>query len=68
MRLGSYHAKLKDNLIKKFTNQRLLKKDIDIDMRLIFIKRNLRKRLIFSGISPDNKLPEIIELKIILGL
>ena len=24
--------------------------------------------MIFSGISPDGKLPEIIELKIILGL
>ena len=40
-------------------------KDIDIDMKLtLAIKINLEKKgLIFSGLSPDKKLPEIIELK-----
>ena len=30
---------------------------------IIILKINLKKGLIFSGMSPDNKLPEIIELK-----
>ena len=39
-------------------------KDIVIDMKLILIlKKDFEnKGMIFSGLSPDNKLPEIIEL------
>ena len=34
MRLGLYEAELKNNsLIKKYINQKVLKRDIDIDMR-----------------------------------
>ncbi|MDC3061344.1 CTP synthase [Candidatus Pelagibacter sp.] len=66
MRLGSYHAKLKDNsLIKKIYKSKTIKErhrhryEVNISYKEKFEK----KGLIFSGISPDNKLPEIIELK-----
>ena len=39
-------------------------KDTDTGMKLtLILERNLKKGMIFSGLSPDNKLPEIIELK-----
>jgi CTP synthase len=66
MRLGSYQAKLKEgSLIKeiyksKFINERHRHRyEVNINYKDIFEK----KGMIFSGLSPDLKLPEIIELK-----
>tara|TARA_Y100000591_G_scaffold325116_1_gene345578 strand:+ start:1475 stop:3100 length:1626 start_codon:yes stop_codon:yes gene_type:complete len=66
MRLGQYKAKLKDkSLVKniyrsKFISERHRHRyEVNIKLRSNFEK----KGMIFSGISPDNKLPEIIELK-----
>jgi len=65
MRLGSYDAKLKDDsLIKSIYGKSLIKErhrhryEVNINFREKFEK----KGLIFSGLSPDGKLPEIIEL------
>ena len=65
MRLGSYDAKLKDySLIKSIYGKSLIKErhrhryEVNINFREKFEK----KGLIFSGLSPDGKLPEIIEL------
>ncbi len=65
MRLGSYDAKLKDHsLIKNIYGKSLIKErhrhryEVNINFREKFEK----KGLIFSGLSPDGKLPEIIEL------
>ncbi len=65
MRLGSYDAKLKDHsLIKSIYGKSLIKErhrhryEVNINFREKFEK----KGLIFSGLSPDGKLPEIIEL------
>ncbi len=65
MRLGSYDAKLKDHsLIKSIYGKSLIKErhrhryEVNINFREKFE----RKGLIFSGLSPDGKLPEIIEL------
>ncbi len=65
MRLGSYDAKLQDHsLIKKIYGKSLIKErhrhryEVNINFREKFEK----KGLIFSGLSPDGKLPEIIEL------
>ena len=66
MRLGSYEARLKKNsLINK------IYKSLKINERHrhryevnINYKENFEKKgMIFSGLSPDQKLPEIIELK-----
>ncbi len=66
MRLGSYDAKLKENSqIRKIYKSKLIKErhrhryEVNIAYKDIFEK----KGMIFSGLSPDNKLPEIIELK-----
>jgi CTP synthase len=66
MRLGLYEAKLKDHsLIKdiyksKFINERHRHRyEVNISYKGIFEKNGM----IFSGLSPDNRLPEIIELK-----
>ena len=66
MRLGSYDAKLKDNsLIKKIYKSKTIKErhrhryEVNISYKDKFEKNGL----IFSGLSPDNRLPEIIELK-----
>ena len=66
MRLGLYDAKLKDNsLIKSIYKLKTIKErhrhryEVNINFRSDFEK----KGMIFSGISPNNKLPEIIELK-----
>jgi len=66
MRLGLYEAKLKDNsLIKRIYNSKTIHErhrhryEVNIKYREQFEK----KGLVFSGLSPDNKLPEIIELK-----
>jgi CTP synthase len=66
MRLGSYEAKLKENSqIRKIYKSKLIKErhrhryEVNIAFKAQFEK----KGMIFSGLSPDNKLPEIIELK-----
>ena len=66
MRLGLYEAKLKNNsAIKKIYKSNKIherhrhKYEVNINL-----KDNCEKQgLIFSGMSPDNNLPEIIELK-----
>ena len=66
MRLGLYEAKLKENsLIKKIYKSKLIQErhrhryEVNISYKDKFEKNGM----IFSGLSPDNKLPEIIELK-----
>ncbi len=66
MRLGLYEARLKDNsLIKKIYNSKSIKErhrhryEVNINYKDKFEK----KGMIFSALSPDKKLPEIIELK-----
>ena len=66
MRLGLYPANLKENsLIKKiYKSQSIYERhrhryEVNISYKDQFEKNGL----IFSGLSPDNKLPEIIELK-----
>ena len=66
MRLGLYEAKLKDNsLIREIYKNKFIKErhrhryEVNIGYKDQFEK----KGMIFSGLSPDNKLPEIIELK-----
>ena len=66
MRLGLYEAKLKDNsLIRKIYKSKSIHErhrhryEVNIDYKDQFEKNGL----IFSGLSPDKKLPEIIELK-----
>ena len=66
MRLGLYTAKLQNNsAIKKIYKLNTIKErhrhryEVNINQRSKFEN----KGLIFSGMSPDNKLPEIIELK-----
>ena len=66
MRLGLYEAKLRKNsAIKKIYKSNKIQErhrhryEVNINLMEKFEK----KGLIFSGISPDNKLPEIIELK-----
>ena len=66
MRLGLYEAKLKHNsLIKSIYKSNTIKErhrhryEVNNNLKEQFEK----KGMIFSGISPDNKLPEIIELK-----
>ena len=66
MRLGSYKAKLKKNsLISKIYKSKLIherhRHRYEVDKNL---KSRLEKKgLIFSGLSPNGSLPEIIELK-----
>ena len=65
MRLGLYDAKLRNNsAIKKIYKSTLIKErhrhryEVNNNLKSQFEK----KGLIFSGMSPDNNLPEIIEL------
>ena len=66
MRLGLYKAKLRNNsAIKKIYKSDLIE---ERHRHRYEVNKNLKNRfeekgLIFSGMSPDNKLPEIIELK-----
>ena len=66
MRLGLYEAKLKNNsAINRIYKSRIIK---ERHRHRYEVNNNLkdqfeRKGLIFSGMSPDNKLPEIVELK-----
>ncbi len=66
MRLGLYEAKLlKNSLINKIYKSSSIKErhrhryEVNIAYKNVFEK----KGMIFSGISPDDRLPEIIELK-----
>ena len=66
MRLGLYEAKLKDHsLIKNIYKSKSIKErhrhryEVNISYKKQFEKNGM----IFSGLSPDNSLPEIIELK-----
>jgi CTP synthase len=66
MRLGSYEARLvKNSLINKIYKSTIISErhrhryEVNINFKEAFEK----KGMIFSGISPDKKLPEIIELK-----
>jgi len=66
MRLGNYEAILKkDSLISKIYNSNKINErhrhryEVNINFKEDFEK----KGMIFSGLSPDNRLPEIIELK-----
>ncbi len=66
MRLGSYDAKLKSNSkIRKIYKSRLIKERHRhrYEVNIVFKDKFEKKGMIFSGLSPDNKLPEIIELK-----
>ena len=65
MRLGLYEAKLRNNsAINRIYNSKTIKErhrhryEVNNNLRNQFEK----KGLVFSGMSPDNKLPEIIEL------
>ncbi len=66
MRLGLYEAKLRENsLIREIYKSKVIQErhrhryEVNINYKEDFEK----KGMIFSGLSPDNKLPEIIELK-----
>ena len=66
MRLGSYEAILKDKTkIREIYKSRLIKERHRhrYEVNISYKEKFERKGLIFSGLSPDNKLPEIIELK-----
>jgi CTP synthase len=66
MRLGSYDAKLRENsLIRKIYKSKIIKERHRhrYEVNVAFKERFEKKGMIFSGLSPDNKLPEIIELK-----
>ena len=66
MRLGSYDAKLKENSkIKGIYKSKIIKERHRhrYEVNIAFKNKFENKGMIFSGLSPDNKLPEIIELK-----
>jgi len=66
MRLGSYDAKLKENSkIRKIYKSGLIKERHRhrYEVNIAFKEKFEKNGMIFSGLSPDNKLPEIIELK-----
>ena len=66
MRLGLYEAKLKDNtLIQKIYKSKSIKERHRhrYEVNIAYKDQFEKKGMIFSGLSPDNKLPEIIELR-----
>ncbi len=66
MRLGLYDAVLKNNsLISKIYSEKKIKERHRhrYEVNIAFKDKFENKGMIFSGLSPDNKLPEIIELK-----
>ncbi|MBD1167285.1 CTP synthase, partial [Pelagibacterales bacterium SAG-MED09] len=66
MRLGSYDAKLKENSqVRRIYKSKLIKERHRhrYEVNIAFKDKFEKKGMIFSGLSPDNKLPEIIELK-----
>ena len=66
MRLGLYDAKLRDNsLIKEIYKSNFIKERHRhrYEVNIAYKDKFENKGMMFSGLSPDNKLPEIIELK-----
>jgi CTP synthase len=66
MRLGLYDAKLQDNsLIREIYKSNLIKERHRhrYEVNIAYREKFENKGMMFSGLSPDNKLPEIIELK-----
>ena len=66
MRLGSYDAKLKKNSkIRNIYKLRVIKERHRhrYEVNITFKDKFEKKGMIFSGLSPDNRLPEIVELK-----
>ena len=66
MRLGSYDAKLKHNsLIRKIYGKNLIKERHRhrYEVNINYMEKFEKNGMIFSGLSPDGILPEIIELK-----
>jgi CTP synthase len=66
MRLGLYPAKLKENsLIKKIYNSKIIheRHRHRYEVNINFLEKFEEKKMIFSGVSPDNKLPEAVEYK-----
>ena len=66
MRLGLYDAKLQDNsLIIEIYKSNLIKERHRhrYEVNIAYKEKFENKGMMFSGLSPDNKLPEIIELK-----
>jgi CTP synthase len=66
MRLGLYAAKLKENsLIKKIYKSKIIyeRHRHRYEVNISYKKQFEKNGMIFSGLSPDNKLPEVIEIK-----
>ena len=66
MRLGSYDAKLKENSqVRKIYKSKLIQERHRhrYEVNIAFKDKFEKKGMIFSGLSPDSKLPEIIELE-----
>ena len=66
MRLGLYEARLKENsLVKKIYKSKIIheRHRHRYEVNIAYKKKFEEKGMIFSGLSPDNKLPEVIELK-----
>ncbi len=66
MRLGSYDAKLKENsMIRRIYKSKIIKERHRhrYEVNIAFKEKFEKKGMIFSGLSPDDKLPEIIEFK-----
>ena len=66
MRLGLYEAKLAENsLVKKIYKSKTIQERHRhrYEVNIIYKKKFEENGMIFSGLSPDNKLPEVIELK-----
>jgi len=66
MRLGLYEAKLAENsLVKKIYKSKTIQERHRhrYEVNISYKKKFEESGMIFSGLSPDNKLPEIIELK-----
>ena len=66
MRLGSYEARLMNNsIIKKIYGKNLIKERHRhrYEVNINFMEKFRKKGMLFSGLSPDGTLPEMIELK-----
>ena len=66
MSLGRYVSKLKEySLIRKIYQSKIIheRHRHRYEVNINYKEQFERKGMIFSGLSPDNKLPEIIELK-----